>query len=466
MKPLEARNQFFLHNTIVFLSFCAVSAVGMILNPQSFQKFFFPATDLPTPNPSLSYYWDIQSYAELALHPKCSAFYPLWPSLIRWLFAPTTIDEAARGFLIIATVLFILSIPLALLVFRTAFQNNRLALGIALLYSLSPLAIFRVIGYTESWFAFCSLLLLFLLIKLPPNWPRALFFLSLFILASVLSLTRPILVQTLGSCGATLITFMGIEVLQFQPSNSQSWFQTMKTSWTRVSQRYPLAIPISICLTLGALCGYGLYGLFCWQLTENFWEPFALQKLWGKSLGLRPWLLLTSRSQLVDLLGMYLSIFLWCFALGQVMVIFRNWSLPRLWGGKLGLVLAFYPPLWILVQAWGNRSEQARSILRTENSHYNLASRNTLPPWVNCYGFWFALYFALIHSGIVFLTQGRLVSLGRYIFAQPFIFLVLGYLYPHLERSQKRFVLPSLIGISALYLINQWIRYGYHKWIG
>jgi len=70
------------------------------------------------------------------------------------------------------------------------------------------------------------------------------------------------------------------------------------------------------------------------------------------------------------------------------------------------------------------------------------------------------------HGAIVWLTQDRLVSLGRYIFAQPFIFLALGYVYPHLNPQHQRFLWPTLLGLSMLYLIQQWIRYGNHQWLG
>jgi hypothetical protein len=472
MKLLSWGNQFLLHTLLVGLSFWATAAIGMLINPQSFHKFFFLAENalaqVPTSR-SLSYYWDIQPYADLALNRACSAFYPLWPSLIDWLYAPTSLEQAARGFLITATALFMISLPMALLVFRTALQNKHLALGVTLLYTLSPLAIFRVIGYTESLFGLVSLGLLLLLLHPNKLRQRAWLLLLIFTLAAILSLTRPALVQITGACLATLVTLATITALQLRPQTPLSRWKWMKGVGANTLRRSPLIIPISLSLGLGAFSGYAIYGLFCWKTTGSFWQPFLLQQSWNKSLGLRPWLLLSSRSPLIDLLGLYLPFLCWVVALTQVMAITRGCTLLKHYGGRLGTVLMIYPPLWILVQAWGNRGRLFRfnaKGLKILEPDAALAQENSPPAWLYSYGFWFALYFAAAHSGIAGLTQDRLVSLGRYIFAQPFIFLVIGYLYPSLSRPQRPWLLPLVCGISALCLVEQWISYGYHKWLG
>ena len=152
------RSSLVFQSMIVLGSFWGMAALGMALNPQSFWKFFTLPTQLPSTTSSLSYYWDIQAYAELALTPQCSAFYPLWPALIRWGLHPTSVTEAARDFLWVATGLSVATVPLTLILFRKAFQNDRFALVISLLYHLSPLAIFRVIGYTEGLFRIVDLI--------------------------------------------------------------------------------------------------------------------------------------------------------------------------------------------------------------------------------------------------------------------------------------------------------------------
>jgi hypothetical protein len=167
----------------------------------------------------------------------------------------------------------------------------------------------------------------------------------------------------------------------------------------------------------------------------------------------------------LDFWGLYLPPLLGIAALGQVGQALGFFSLVPLRGRFWTWLCALYPPLWILIQTWGRRY--------VENFAGNLARRtqhskslSSLPNWANSYGFWFALYFAASHSAIVFLTQDRLVSLGRYIFAQPFLFFALGSLYPHLDRRHQRLLGPTLMGVSSLYLIHQWIRYGNHQWLG
>ncbi|NJL10970.1 MAG: hypothetical protein HC908_14535 [Calothrix sp. SM1_7_51] len=84
----------------------------------------------------------------------------------------------------------------------------------------------------------------------------------------------------------------------------------------------------------------------------------------------------------------------------------------------------------------------------------------------NNYIFWFSLYFAAIHSIIAFFTQDRLYSLARYVFAVPFFFLALGYLYNCILGKPKYKTLILLIVFSAISLVEQWVRFGEDKWLG
>lgn len=471
IKILRWQNHFISHAIIVLLSFVATSAVGMVANHQGFQRFFYPSSNVVSQaaiNPSFSYYGDIQSYAELALNRQCSAFYPLWPSLIHWLYSPTNLNEAGQWLSITATILFIVSVPLTLVFFRLSLKDNGIALGITLLYTLSPLAIFRVIGYTESIFSFSSLLLLLLLVK-PQILSRGPLLLALFGLSGILCLTRPASIQIVASCIFTLLTFISIEAIRLRSEFCYSWLQSITSAFISTFRLKNQFIIISLCLTLGAIFGYCIYGLFCLKTTGNFLQPFLFQKDWNKGLGFRPWLLITSRSPLIDLLGLYLPALLWCIAIARTIAVPQGFSLPKLWGGNIVTLLGFYPPLWIVAQVLGNQLKHLNTHQKCETTETLTQSKpfHAYPsPWIDCYSFWFALYFAAVHSCIVFLTQDRLVSLGRYIFAQPFIFLALGYLYCDLDRAQKRFLLPYLCGVSTLWLINQWIRYGYHQWLG
>ena len=500
-QPDIKRSPLLWHSTIVLLCFFSLMLGGMLLNPASFHKFFFLPVNWPIDNSRISYYWDVASYAHLALKPACSAFYPLWPNLIRQLFSPTTIDEAARYFLGVASLLFIVSIPLLLITLRKTLKNDSLALGIALLYTLSPMAIFRVIGYTESLFSLLSLCLLFLLVqdsqkprKRLISWILG----GLFCLSGLLSLTRPILLQIGGASIASLVCVGicdGLTSQQYDRFWSFWSFKNLKDYY----DRHHFWVHVTLALILGALVGYSVYGLFCWQENGDFFSPFTQQKLWNKKLAFYPRLLFSSRSPLVDLLGLYFPFLLGFFALHGIV---QSLSLPRIaeWIArwikpkpkpkptfkfklnlnfnlnfklipvKISAIIAFYPPLWIVAHLIFNQVSKHRVPYSPSHPSSIVPSpeikRQPLPPWANQYAFWFCLYFAAAHSVLVFFTQNRLVSLARYVFGQPFVFFALAYLFAEIDRKPQRFLLSWGWVISGLFLLDQWLRYGVHKWLG
>jgi hypothetical protein len=463
-------------STIILLAFAGVMVGGMLLNPASFTKFFFYPTVVPVESRSLSYYWDVGSYASLAITPLCSAFYPLWPALIRLLFAPGNQDEAARYLLITATFLFILSIPLLVFVLRRITRDRFLTLWIALLFTLSPMAIFRVIGYTESIFSVMGLCLVALLCQIPPRRFAGYSFAALFGLSTFMSLTRPALIQIIGSSVASLGCLFLLDSFSQKPLNG---IKIPRLEYLqRFYQRHQFWVHATVVLTAGALVGYSIYGLSCWQENGNFFSPFDQQKYWGKQLRFSPLLLFSSRSPYTDLLALYFPPFLTALAVYQVLrTIVRSnpekipawWMDLKLIPTRWSTLLAFYPPLWIAVHTvynWRSRTSHPSQKLPAPVPDAAQSDPPAFPHWSNCYGFWFSLCFALSHCVIVFFSQGRLFSLGRFIFGQPFAFLALAFLATGFSRKDQRFVLPTLCGISALFLLDQWIRYGSHRWMG
>lgn len=485
-QPDINRSSLLWHSTIVLLCFSSLMLGGMLLNPASFHKFFFLPVNWPIENSRISYYWDVASYARLALKPTCSAFYPLWPNLIRQLFSPPTIDEAARYFLGVASIFFIVSIPLLLITLRKTLKKDSLALGIALLYTLSPMAIFRVIGYTESLFSLLSLCLLFLLVQASQE-PRKRWIPwilgGLFCLSGLLSLTRPILLQIGGASIASLVC-VGIRDALNPHKYDRFWsLKGVKAYY----DRHHFWVHVTLALILGALAGYSLYGLFCWQENGDFFSPFTQQKLWNKKLAFHPELLFSSRSPLVDLLGLYFPFLLFFFALHAIvqplsLPRIKKWSKPKptfnlkpnlnlkLIPVKISAIIAFYPPLWIVAHLIFHQVSKNRVPYSPSHPSSIVSSpeieHQPLPPWTNQYTFWFCLYFAAAHSVLVFFTQNRLVSLARYVFGQPFIFFALAYLLAEIDRKPQRFLLSWGWVISGLFLLDQWLRYGVHKWLG
>ncbi len=439
---------------MIWVAFIVCAACGMIINPQAFLKFFDLGLEIPESNPTLNYFCDIAAYASMSMNSQCSAFYSLWPTLIRVLFEPTTIKEAAQGFLITATGLWLVSIPLLLVVFQKGLNDRRLGFWVALIYSLSPMAIFRVIGYTESLFGFLSLLLMWAL--LPREQPRGQWVLwVVFVFTFSLSLTRPALVQFIGSGLGTIFTLGILARLKLE---KESW----KEFWQRFAQEKRFGLQVTGVIFLAALLGYAVYGTFCVQHGNSFWTPFEAQKAWGKSLAFRPYLLLLPKSPLIDILALYFPVLLLATAWLIVLAKYKPLKLPSLLPFPIFLTLAFYPPLWILAHTLANlRTQWLRKLQPLTHSLTPLAEICT-----QSYLFWFSLYFTASHSVISFFTQDRLVSLGRYVFAQPFIFLGLGYVYISLNHHRKLWPIMWLSGIEAAYLVNNWVRYGSHLWLG
>ena len=464
---------------LLALSIGLCAAIGMVINPQSFTKFFF----LPAVSPPLdfnrlvskSYYWDVTAYGYMTLKDMCVAFYPLWPWLIRTLFHPQSIDQAALQFRIVATGLSFASIPLLLWILQKSLQRRLLIFLIALMYYVSPMSIFRFNGYTESLFDFLNLLLLGTLLpenRLTPRLKLAI----VGILGFLLGITRAVLVQNVFSAVAALITISCFARLESQKFSGQIVINQAKDRYRHLTQT-------TIVLSLSTLIGYTLYGIQCLRLRGDFFTPFKDQELWRKSLGLRLELLLFPKSFLIDLLGLYAPILIFLIAVLLVYTKIRQ-KTPLLfvpqspWWG----LLSVYPPLLIgfylatsfrlkvnLLSQLGNSNAQLKDSAAAIARHpglITLQSTDFTRTLSENYVFWFCLYFALSHSAIVFLTQDRMISLGRYIFAEPFFFIAIGYLCRCIPSRKTDTILLWSAAISALYLVLQWINYGHDAFLG
>ncbi|MEH2327495.1 MAG: mannosyltransferase [Nostoc sp.] len=421
---------------ILYSAFIVCAIVGMLIYPDSFYKFFSPtqlSRTIPSQLPEKSYYWDIEHYANMALQNTCTAFYPFWGLIITHLFYPQSLEQYANYFKITATAVFCVSTPLVFWIFKKALKNQYLALLIALAYTLNPMAIFRVIGYTESLFSLLGIFLIWLL--LPDNKLNEKIKLILLSFLSILmALTRPVLIPMIFACLFSLIT---IFLLTKQLSKSDL-FRT-------------------IAISISAILGYSIYGFSCLQSRGDFLAPFHDQKLWGKTLGLHLDLLFFSKSPLFDLLGLYLPILIliisliiiYCKSKSQKVLVF----IPKLF---IWDILIIYPPGLVLAYILNYWRGAKKEII---TSKFTKSLQNN-------YIFWFCIYFSVINALIVFFTQNRLVSLGRYIFAIPFFFLALGYLYCCFpgERKYKNLLFVTIV--SAIALVQQWIDYGKDQWLG
>ncbi|MDZ8054982.1 MAG: mannosyltransferase [Aulosira sp. ZfuVER01] len=438
---------------IVFI-LCAVA--GMLIYPEAFHKFFSASRlfrEIPPVAPHKSYYWDVEAYAEMAINPTCKAFYPLWPFLIRNIFHPQTIEQAAHYFLVSATILFFICTFLFFWLLHTALKSFYLAFILSLAYAINPMAIFRVIGYTESLFTFFSIFFIWICLpKLNINHNFKLLF--LFVVTFLMSLTRPILVQTLFSTTAAIFTITIWKCIQLEKYSISNVLRNL--------QRYRHELKLTITVWISALLGYAVYGIFCWHTRGDFLAPFHDQSDWGKSFGLHLELLFIPKSLLIDLLGLYFPLIVLFLSLTFVYLKVIQPE-PYIVVPKFRIwlnILFLYPPLLIVgylfnfVKANKNKSQ---SNFKLSNYAHSLGKN---------YIFWFCIYFTVAHSLIVFLTQGSLFSLGRYVFAMPFLFVAIGYLYRCIPGKTKYNTLFCLISLSAIVLIQQWVRYGQDNWLG
>ncbi|MBH8562434.1 mannosyltransferase [Nostoc sp. CENA67] len=440
---------------LICSTFILCTAIAMLIHPEAFHKFFSPTQILrenPPQLPHKSYYWDVEHYAKLALNPSCNAFYPLWPFIIRTLFHPQTIEQAAHYFSVVATTLFFISTFIVFWVFQTGLQRLDLVFWLVLVYSVNPMAIFRVIGYTESLFALLSTLFIWICLpklKLNENFKLCLIFITTFLMA----LTRPVLLQILLSSIASLAT-----IFYFQTLVQIGLF---RNNLFTIITKYIYEIKTTLTICVSALSGYSIYGTFCLITRGDFFATFQDQKLWGKKLGLHLELLLFPKSPLFDLLGLYLPAMILFISL--IFVYFKLTQhelqifVPQ---SKLWNILLVYPPLLILFYLFNylkfKKQKKLTKLIITK--HTQALSEN--------YIFWFSIYFCFIHCLIIFFTQDRLFSLARFIFAVPFFFISIGYIYLCIDNKKIYNTLFYFILISAIALFEQWANYSQDKWLG
>lgn len=433
---------------LIILIFLGLSTLAMVLHPASFAKYFSGLTAawyLKDETAVTNYYWDVEHYADFAINSQCYAFYPLWPLLVRALWQPTTLGEAAFYLRGLGAAIAIGVIPLLLAFLHRLTQDLKLAFWITLLFALNQNSLFRFIGYTESLFSLLSLGLCWGLWRLersdrcrPQPWSWALVAGSM----ALLSLTRPCLVQTVAAAGATSITL---------------WCIHHRDARGLAPQR---SLILSTLLTGAAMAGYACYGAFCWWQRGSFLAPFYDQKDWNRELQFHPELLLGAKAFLFDLLALYWPLLLlglvgllWWSAQQQRSLLLKPMKSPG-W-----MVLGLYPPLLLAVIGLRQRFGKPQPTVGKPPSTAAIALGNS-------YLCWFSLYFCLSHGLIVLFSQDDLYSLGRFVFSTPFFFVGLACGLQYLPKVTTRRWLQGFSVVSGVTLVQHWITYGQDKWLG
>ncbi len=445
-------SKIWLYTFWIAITFLLCFVISVMLDNAVFSKYFSPIQITYNPPPELpheSYYWDVEHYANHVLENRCNAFYPLWALIIRLLFNPQTIDRTAYAMRMVAASIFFITLPGFIWVFTKIFKQAKTTLIISLLFYLSPLAIFRVIGYTEAIFSVWTVIFIFLILSYLKT-PHFLKLFGVLLVVFLMSLTRLILIQFTAASLSILATLIFKDL--YCSNNINSFLLSAK--------KYSQEIKLSFAIAIASFMGYAVYGNFCLMTRGDFFAPFHDQSLFGKKLGFHPELLLFPKSPLVDLWGLYYPFILLGLALLIVALTVGKKSL-KVWlpQSLFWNLLLIYPPAWVLLAA-------SQNIFTARNRRILLVSQENFSSLINNYVFWFSLYFCVANSLIYFFIETRLYSLGRYVFGVPFFFVALGYLYDSIASGKLDRLLWGAIGISAILLIQQWVIYGQNGWLG
>ena len=440
-ESLSGRRSFMLQVCGVAFLYLLVQVIALSL-AGGWQKFFVLNGE------SGFQYWDAIHYFNLGKVPGCSAFFPLWPLIISALQDVNLFFQGLEFQIILSEVIFLGSLPLALLVFRRLIGDNRIAILMLLLYSLGPNSIFFSIGYTESLFSLFSFLFLrAFLVCIEPSAFRlkAFSLLVLAFLSCLLNLTRPALVQTVFA-SLFCVCFVFLSGLN------------RTESFLRVRA---LCEPLGAIL-IGAIGGYSVYGFYCMKTAGDFWGPFHQQVAWGRTLAFRPWLMVTPRSLLIDLHGLYLPGLI-LLVLVMVMTAHRRGQavitlgLPRHPAFFLTLV---HPLLAVLIAS----SRRLRSAVNASVCNVNVSRA------LHCFRdplFLYCLAFSGVHSAINFAANsGYLYSTSRHYFATPFAFVAIGIVLVALSWRYLEKALFGIGGVGVILLGVQWMNWSRNSWVG
>jgi hypothetical protein len=402
-------------------------------------------------------YWDAIHYAELAVNPACSAFYPLWSTLIGMLTSPSNVAEALKIMIPGSELIFLGSLPLALFTFERIIKHKTSALLTFVLYALGPNAVFYSIGYTESLSGCLILLFLLSLHTAEQQSSRKGVVLGLygviFGLSILLNWVRPALLQSWFALAFTLSTLL---VIQRLSSSS------LVTSSGRFSLP-PRAIALASLIGIGSIIGYSLYGLFCFNTVGNFLGPFQAQVEWGRVLAFRPWLLLFPRSLLMDIHALYLPALLFVALLWVLYAVYRQQPhltlrLPRPPWLYIFLVHpVLFSGMMAIVGRFAKRWTTAVVIKSPEGVLRGVGSFTVL----------YAIAFSGVHSIInFFVNSGYLYSTARHYFGSPHAFVGIGAMLAAIAAPQLNRLSWGIAAVGLLWLGEQWFHYGSGRWLG
>lgn len=435
--------------------FAAISALALWLYPQAADKALFLTPLTPAKLAVYGSYWDTGHYAALATKPQCEAFYPLWPGLIRLLFAPTDAVAATMDLFHSTWVLALVGLPPVYVALRRLSGDTMAALAVLVLYSVNPYAIFRVLGYTEALFAIEAALMVLLLQRWQDGRRGVWTMTAIAAMTALISVTRPMLPQIFA---AALLALLAVTLARRTLRPEAENPGLLRDILARKDLMWLVGLILA-----ASVAGYASYGLYCLHETGDFLYPFADQRRWGKKVGLYLWNLIWPFAGHNEFMGLYFPVLLllvaiWRLGLSRPGRARASWRILPVWAS---LPLATEPSIWLGVHAAYLGAQVWRPALRGPARPAEAA-----PAWAESFSFWFCLFIAGAHGALILLTDRHLQSLARFIFGQPYFFFALASLAPMVPQRWRGFAFGFGFIASALLLIGIWGLYARNDWIG
>jgi hypothetical protein len=279
-------------------AFCITAVMGIAARPLALDRLL---TNMqPAFDGNIYYLIALHGYQHALTDQSLAglpAFYPMWPLVLRFFWTIT----GTVGSVAVASALSFACFLTSVLLLERGLRHlvpagiQKFAL---LAFVLSPTSVFHATLYSESWFGLiCALWLLAILRCFERMDGRNLILLT--IATSILSLSRPILLQAI----AAIVAVWAVELFRGRnhPRDTESHKLFLVTS----------AIVTGLCI------GYLPYGLHNLQLFGDFLHPFQLQSLWGRSLSLNWQLIFAPKAVsgsihvlIWDMVAFYLPIYL------------------------------------------------------------------------------------------------------------------------------------------------------------
>ncbi len=388
--------------------FVCLCVVGMTLKPMGFQRYFVDGD----PIFDVGHY---QTIASLGYDSMRAAFYPLWPLMIRCAMWVIGVPNSVLASSLLAGLFFFTSLYVLILAFRLAMSRQLAAVAVAL-YAFNPNSLFHVLSYPESTSALLVSLFLVFGSRYLLTGEKALLW-AVGLIMALFSLSRPILLQSWASgIGAGLLC---------RYVRGFSSARDLRLMWV---------------ILAGSAFGYAIYGAYCFYSLGSFFAPFAAQAHWGRTLSLNFSLLYRPNT----------------VSSSDVVLL---WDLQAFYG-------PFILALWLL-KSLGRHADDCSALGLHRNNLIKCRDESEKNIFSLIFLVWFSILFAASHGAIAFLSYPIFMSLGRHVFALPFIFYGFGFV---LNMRMRFPVMNRWLGFyvvfSAGYLVCWWERYARGGWIG